>query len=393
MALKRRRFLGNTATALAGTLLYPGASRMVFANDFDTSLSNALSGGLPAEKDLVFPGQPENPEMRESVNIWLFAEDGSFAFPRMALEAEAWSWDKRMYDSNFAFAGGRVMKSFGWGAVPSPIDDRGQPAVFGGGPLTFRCIEPFKRWLVSFDGEVVDGDVSQQMDRSFGKTPELVPVRMEAELEMVTPAWVQDRAPEKVAQMSRQDQLNAEFMGVGYRFEHLFRGDGELSVAGGPNKPFRSVGSRIHRQSVRPSTTLANDWLGHCWQSAVFPDGRAFGCCAYPNSSMDGWTYNDAYVYLDGQMHVARMVKTPWLDKLLAEGDDCSLELEYSGGRIRIGGRTTLTTFTLMTEGPMAGFALNQTGAWYSWDDQRAIGMMERSSSFEVLGGLPGQGA
>ncbi len=362
---------------------------MAFSKPQYPLLNSELSGGLAAENDLVFPAKPDNPEMRESVNIWLFAEDGSFAFPRMALEAEASSWDKRMYDSNFAFAGGRVMKSFGWGEVPSPIDENGRPTVFGGGPLTFRCIEPFRRWRVSFDGEVVDGEVGQQMDRSFGREPKLVPVHMEAELEMITPAWVQDRSPEKVATMSRQDRLNAEFMGVGWRFEHLFRGDGEISVDGGSSKPFRSVGSRIHRQSVRPSATLANDWLGHCWQSAVFPDGRAFGCCAYPNKTMDGWTYNDAYVYIDGQMHLARMVKTPWLDKLQAEGDDCSLELEYSGGRIRIGGKTTLSTFTLMTQGPMAGFALNQTGAWYNWDDQQAIGMMERSSSFEVLGYQP----
>lgn len=365
---------------------------MAFSNNLDSLLSSELSGGLAPAKDLVFPGEPDNPEMRESVNVWLFAEDGTFAFPRMALEGEAWSWDNRMYDSNFAFAGGRVMKSFGWGPVPSPIDDNGQPTVFGGGPLTFHCLEPFKRWRVSFEGEVVDGQVGQQIDRTFGQPPRLVPVKMEAELTMVTPAWVQDRSPDKVAKMSRQDQLNAEFMGVGYRFEHLFRGDGEMSIDGGASKPFSSVGSRIHRQSIRPSTTLANDWLGHCWQSAVFPDGRAFGCCAYPDKTMDGWTYNDAYVYLDGKMHPARMVSTPWLDKLVEEGDDCSLELEYSGGRIRIGGKTTLTTFTLMTEGPMAGFALNQTGAWYTWDGQKAIGMMERSSSFEVLGGLPEQG-
>ncbi len=33
-----------------------------------------LSGGLAVEKDLVLPGKPQDPEMRESVSVWLFEE-------------------------------------------------------------------------------------------------------------------------------------------------------------------------------------------------------------------------------------------------------------------------------------------------------------------------------
>src|SRR5882762_2233480 len=54
-----------------------------------------LSGGLAVEKDLVFPGKPDDPEMRESVSVWLFEENGAFAMPRTGIEAEASSWEDR----------------------------------------------------------------------------------------------------------------------------------------------------------------------------------------------------------------------------------------------------------------------------------------------------------
>ena len=63
-----------------------------------------LSGGLALEKDLVLPGKPDDPEMRESVSVWLFEENGAFAMPRTGIEAEASSWEDRRLQANFAFA-------------------------------------------------------------------------------------------------------------------------------------------------------------------------------------------------------------------------------------------------------------------------------------------------
>jgi hypothetical protein len=42
-----------------------------------------LAGGLALDKDLVLPAQPEDPETRESVSVWLYDDEGRFAFPRM----------------------------------------------------------------------------------------------------------------------------------------------------------------------------------------------------------------------------------------------------------------------------------------------------------------------
>jgi hypothetical protein len=161
-------------------------------------------------------------------------------------------------------------------------------------------------------------------------------------------------------------------MGLGYRMEHQFRGEGQLTV-GGETRSFTCVGNRIHRQSVRP----LEGFRGHCWQTAVFPDGRAFGYIAYPPAE-DGSTYNEGYVYEGGKMYPAVATKLPWLDELIPEGEDMSLELEYDGRTARISGVGGLNTYKSgLAE--MPGFALNQGGAKYTWDGQSAWGMVERS--------------
>ena len=111
-----------------------------------------MTNGLTPEHDLFFPEKPDQPEMRESTSIWLFEENGEFALPRIGIEGEASSWDDRLHQSNFALGGGRILDGAGRGPVPSPFGPDGRPTVFGAGPLTFRCIEPFRRWAMTFDG-------------------------------------------------------------------------------------------------------------------------------------------------------------------------------------------------------------------------------------------------
>src|SRR3546814_2603271 len=74
-----------------------------------TLTARQLSNGFALDKDRVLPSQPEHPEMRESVSIWLFEENGEFAFPRGGIEAESQSWDDRLLQANFSFADGRVL--------------------------------------------------------------------------------------------------------------------------------------------------------------------------------------------------------------------------------------------------------------------------------------------
>lgn len=334
-----------------------------------------MTNGLTPEHDLFFAERPDDPGMRESTSVWLFEDGGAFGFPRIGIEAEASSWDARLYQANFALGGGRILDGMGRGPAPSPLGPDGRPTVLGAGPLTFRCLEPFRRWSMTFDGTAVDGTVAQQIAKTLDRERR-VPVRLDVEMEMVTPAWVQDNSPEKVARMSEAERAEATSMGIGWRLEHTLRGKGTLTVDG-ETRDFAVTGSRIKRQSVRPLTSFR----GHCWQSAVFPDGRAFGYIAYPPAGDGSEPYNEGYVFQDGRMVAARATRIPWLRRLVDEGDDVSLELESELGTTRIGGRSTLSTFKIMgrTDGLPVDFDLHQGGARYTWDGMTSHGMIERS--------------
>src|ERR1700733_9842942 len=106
-----------------------------------TSTVVDFTGGLDPEKDRVLPAQPQDAEMRESVSVWLFEENGAFGFPRMGIEAEAAAWNDRRLQAAFTFPDGRALNGAARGAPPSAIDTDGRPTIIGAGPLTFRCVE------------------------------------------------------------------------------------------------------------------------------------------------------------------------------------------------------------------------------------------------------------
>jgi hypothetical protein len=331
-----------------------------------------MTGGLTPDHDFVFAEKPNDPDMRESTSVWLYEETGAFGFPRFGIEAEASSWNNRRVQGNFAIEGGRVMNGAGFGAAHSPFDPDGRPSVLGAGPLSFRCIEPFRKWVTHWDGTVTDGTVNQQITNTLDASKR-IPVKFDIELTMAAPAWVQDNSPAKVAQMSEADAIEAGNMGIGWRFEQLLRGEGSFTFDG-KTHDFKATGLRIKRQSVRPMA----GFRGHCWQSAIFPDGRGFGYIAYPPRE-DGYAFNEAYITVHGRMYPAKAVKIPWLRRIIGEGDDVSLELESELGLTRIGGVTALSLFRVGNP-DIGGLNLQQGGVKYEWEGQTAFGMIERSS-------------
>ncbi len=332
-----------------------------------------LTSGLAPDRDLVFPGQPSEPEMRESVSVWLFEENGAFGFPRMGIEAEAASWNDRRLQAAFTFPDGRALNGAARGSPPSAIDEQGRPTIIGAGPLTFRCIKPFHRWTMTYEGSARDGTVQEQIHRSYGKRGNQT-IKLHVEMTMVTPAWVQETSLDP--QMSQVEKDNAAAMGLGYRFEHHLRAVGTYEI-GGKTYQFKGVGTRIHRQSVR----RLEGFFGLCWLSAVFPDGSAFGSLAYPprEGTSGDYSYNDAVIFKNGRLYKARIVKAPFLRRIVPAGDEMLLELESDLGRTVIEGTTALSTFRVGNP-DIGGLNLQQSGALFRWGDQQAYGMCERST-------------
>src|SRR5262249_4408950 len=94
-----------------------------------------LTGGLDDEREYVFAGQPDDPEMRESVNAWIWDAGDDVGLPRVGVEAVADQWLTHDIQVNVATGDGRVFTLFGpGGAVHDPLGSDGKPRVLGAGP-------------------------------------------------------------------------------------------------------------------------------------------------------------------------------------------------------------------------------------------------------------------
>lgn len=339
-----------------------------------------LTGGLDPSREYLFAERPDNPEMRDAVNMWVSDDRGVVGIPRFAVEALSAEWDRHMISVNIAYPDGRVYLVRDHGDSHSPIGPEGKPTILGAGPLQFRCIEPFVRWDVSFKGEAEAMTTLEQMNGALPGDGPMVDVEFQLETTMAVPPWIQGTMSKEAAEvLSGGDEADA--MG-GDRFEQLCRVKGMLRV-GDEVHDFSGSGLRIRRQGVR---NISEFW-GHCWQSALFPSGKAFGYNAYPPRDDGKPTYNEGYIFDgDGELIPARVIKAPWLSKLAPYGDDVSCVLETGRGNIEIEGETFVSTFAMGRPNMPPNFpVLQQTGVRYRWDGEETYGMMERSIRKEKI--------
>jgi hypothetical protein len=169
-------------------------------------------------------------------------------------------------------------------------------------------------------------------------------------------------------------------MGIGWRYENLFRASGQFTVDG-VSRDFKGTGLRIRRQGSRP----LGGFRGHCWQSCLFPSGKAFGYIAYPPRDDGSITYNQGYIFDGKQMIQARVADAPWLRRVIASGDDVSLTLESELGLTRIEGVTVLSTFRVGNRDLPGDMNLQQSGVRYHWNGETAHGMIERSDQASLM--------
>jgi hypothetical protein len=337
-------------------------------------MSVDLTGGLDPAREFVFASQPDDPEMRESVNTWIWDDGDELGLPRIGVEAVADQWDTHDVQVNMALTDGRVLTMFQPGEVHGPLGADGKPRILGAGPLSFELVEPFEHWRARLEGTATQITVADQIAGWFpGGDGTPVPVEMELDIRSAVPPWEPGTLLEEAGRVLATQEEGA-LMG-GPRFEQLFRATGSLRV-GDEHHDLHGGGLRIRRQGVRRLATFR----GHVWQSALFPDGRAFGYIVYPPRTDGKPTLNEGYLFDgDGELIPAWVVRAPWLDDLRAKGEDVSVVLETERATTTIQGETILSTF--MVVGPLEGFRLHQAIVRYTWDGQRANGMLERSTA------------
>ncbi len=349
-----------------------------------------LTGGIDPAREYMFAQRPEDPEMRDSVSFWVFDDRGQVGLPRIGVEAVAANWAEHSLQVNVVFPDGRAYRLREDGSSWPVEDADGKPAVLGAGPLAFTCVKPFDTWTMTFDGKAVQTSSAGLAEGR--KDGPLVDLRFEVEARAAVPPWVQG-ALQADAASALETSVEGDLMG-GDRYEQLFRATGAVRVAG-EEHAFSGSGLRIRRQGVR---RLEGFW-GHCWQSALFPSGRAFGYIAYPPRPDGQPTFNEGYLFDgDGALIPARVVEAPWLTRLQPRGEDVSVVLETAGGIERIEGETVLSTHDITDpkEVPeellakMANWtfpALQQAGVRYRWNGEETYGMLERSSPMDKITG------
>ncbi|MGZ4716221.1 MAG: hypothetical protein ACXWCB_05920 [Acidimicrobiales bacterium] len=347
-----------------------------------------LTGGIDPTREYAFARRPDAPEMRDSASFWVFDDHGEVGLPRIGIEAVAANWESHGLQVNVAFPDGRAFRLRQDGPAWPVEGPEGRPTVLGAGPLGFRCVEPFRTWTMTFDGSAVRTSTFDLIEGR--KDGPLVDVRFDVEMTMAAPPWIQGSL---VAEAGDRLESSVEggLMG-GPRYEQLFRAEGSVRV-GEDEQTFTGTGLRIRRQGVR---RLAGFW-GHCWQSALFPSGRAFGYIAYPPRPDGEPTFNEGYLFDgDDDLIPARVVEAPWLTRLQPLGEDVSLVLETSRGTVRIEGETVVSTFDIHHDDKMYATealkqempdfpALHQAGVRYRWDAEEAFGMLERSYPLDKI--------
>jgi hypothetical protein len=347
-----------------------------------------LTSGLPPSADRILAQRPSQRNVRQGISMWISDDAGRFGFPRMCVEGIESDWGRRVVQANIAFPDGRVLIGSQVGDAHPAMAADGQPRIFGGGSLRFECVEPLHRWKMTFRGSALETTVTQQMRGVTSGPSRQVEIEMDAV--MAVPPWVQGTMSNDARKML-QSEIEGRFMG-GQRHEQLFRARGSFRIAGEKELTFTATGLRINRIGVRD----VGEFWGHCWQSAVFPSGRAFGYIAYPPRPDGRASYNEGYVFDGTNMLPAKVIEAPWMTRFVPFGGSVDLVLEVDGSPVRLRGVTNDSTFILPGQ-PMFGGAhidgleagmsipLHQGGARYQWDEEVAYGMIERSNSTEKV--------
>jgi len=371
---RRGTIIGAGAGLLAAGLAQPAFAASKKDSKGIANMTTDLTGGLDPAREYVMTERKVEDGLQEGVNWWLWDDAGAFGMPRLAVEFVSPEWDTHQIQLNLFEPNGHVLRN--WADYPAQpvIGPSGKATHFGAGPLSFDCIEPFRRYRAQFDGDAMSGTFDEAARPGF-KSDKREPLKFVIDCETAVPPWVQGTMSTDAAKRMAEKTVEGEFMG-GERLEQLCRVSGKITFSG-KERAFKGGALRIRRRGVRKITGF---W-GHCWQSAVFPSGKAFGYIAYPPRPDGKPSYNEGFVFLgEGELIPARVAEAPWLTHIQFKGEDVSLVLETADGtRYRIGGESAGGLPSISTIA--SGFPpLLQSIVRYRWDGEEAFGMMERSN-------------
>jgi hypothetical protein len=143
--------------------------------------------------------------------------------------------------------GGELLLHRSFGAGPDS-------SAASSGPLSFRCVEPLRRWSVRLDGMMRRASTAEVTAAPLADGP-WQPVRFEADFEGLAPAW-------SARGLGEQEWADGHLEQPG-----RITGSAELD---GRRVTFATAGFRDHSYGPRDYAKI----LGDVWVSGVFPSGR-----------------------------------------------------------------------------------------------------------------------
>jgi hypothetical protein len=226
-------------------------------------------------------------------------------------------WEDRVFISLPGDEGTLAM----WAYHRSPAERRP-----GGPNLAFKCIEPFKRWKITFDGFAQHvSNHAMQNGLAGGARQRVV---LDLDIVCATPVWDAHSHEDGRGKGGMATQSWAK-----EHYEQMYRATGTAHF-GEESHDIRAVGWRDHSRGPRGGTG-GDPWGGHVIAGGLFPSGRGFIFSSYwkPDGKVN--LQGGCLIEPDGTAHVAELVKFPRLLDLQLSGEILPVQLAWDGHHVR----------------------------------------------------------
>ncbi len=337
-----------------------------------------FSSGLPVAKESVVKTPPTEPFWTENLLFALYDPKSDLGFwLHLGTMPNDWTmWEDRV----FAWLPGNEGVLSMWAYHRTPPEK--QP---GGSNLFFKCIEPFKRWRVTFDGY---GLHTTNEEMTAGLAPDGLRKKLWLDLEITAamPVWdAHMAAKSKSGKGGMENQSWAK-----EHYEQMYNARGTVRVDD-KEYPFDGTGWRDHSRGPRGGDT-ADPWGGHVITGALFPSGRAYIFSSYwkPDGTIN--LEGGCVVDKDGKFHFAEVLDPPRMPTLEMSGEKLPVHLRWPGGELKTHMLTTRSYWLSMQKRLAVGKDMSGNALMYvlnfgpvEWDGETGYAYIERSDPLKAF--------
>jgi len=336
-----------------------------------------LSSGLTKQRERPIAGPPKQPFWSENLLFALYDPDCDIGlWLHLGTVPSDWQlWEDRVL---MLLPGDQGVGSMcGYHRTPEPM----RPSA---SCLAFECLEPYRRWRITFDG-FFQRTSNARMAEGRALHGRQQRLRLDLEAQCATAVWDAHQAELATGKASSGGAIFAK-----EHYEQLVRASGRVTV-GETEYEFHGTGWRNHSCGPRGGGSGA-PWGGHVIQTCLFPSGRGIGLARYwmPNGEI---SLESAYVVDDGgALHHAQIVDASRLTSLQQSGERLPIALRWDGGELRLTPETRRSLWASMAHDLAVGVDLSGPGLIYAlnfapvhWNGETGWLYSERSNMLNKL--------